>query len=272
VIGSWAIDWLSVLVLGALTLLDGARRIPQGAHILRRIGGGSWAVATPEEDRRRLIVSWWTPFTLRIVVEAEQSRGNDDRERLTERWRRMRRWIAALRLLGGTVLIGVVLGIPAATEMAGWRGLLFVLLIVGVMVIAVATTALLALRRLGLGRGAALRAAGGLLSPFAAPRAAEVVLERALSGSAPLAAIRHLVPAPDFAAWIRPRAYDLLRGHAHAGDPELGAALSRSELQRIVGDPPSDRLPREPWCARCGRVYRESTSCCSECDALSLTA
>ena len=271
-IASWAIDWLSVLVLGGLTLLDGVRRIPEGAHVLRRIGSGAWAVATPAEGVRRLLVSWWTPFTLRIIVTPEQQRGRDDREHLADRWRRMGRWIVALRLLGATMLVGVVLGIPAATETSGWRGLLVVLLIVEVIAIAIASLVLLALRRLGVERGAALRTAGGLLSPFAAPRAAEIVLERALSGSPPLSVIRYLVPPADFAAWIRPRAYDLLRGRPENDDPEVGVTLSRAELQQLVGAPPRDRLPGEPCCARCGGVYRQSTSCCAECDALSLTA
>ncbi len=184
----------------------------------------------------------------------------------------MRRWIVALRLLGATVLVGVVLGIPLATETSGWRGLLFVLLLIEVIAIAIASMVLLALRRVGLHTGAALRTAASLLSPFAAPRAAEIVLERALSDSPPLAAIRHLVPPEDFAAWIRPRAYDLLHGRLANDDPEVGVALSRGELQQLVGAPPRDRLPGEPWCARCGRIYRQSTSCCAECDALSLTA
>jgi hypothetical protein len=272
VIAAWAIDWLSVFLLGGLTLLDGLRRIPPGAHVLRRVGTGAWTAVTPEEGTRRLLVSWWTPFILRIVACSAEAQRGDDVRRLAERWRRMQRPVEALRLLGGMVLLGIVLGVPVAAETSGWRALLLVLLIVETLAIAVAIVALLALRRLGLNTRSALRAAGGLLSPFAAPRAAEIVLERAFAGALPVVVTRLLLPPSAFAAWIRPRAYDLLRGHAPVDDPELGAALSRGELQQIVRAPPRDRLTGEPWCARCGRVYRESTRSCAECDALSLSA
>lgn len=269
-IAGWAIDWLSVFVLGALTLLDGVRRLPRGAHVLRRVGNGDWSVATPEEDGRRLLVSWWTPFTLRLAVPPSHPEGGRA-DRLAERLPRTWRWIAELRVLGAMVLIGVVVGIPVATETLGWRGLLLALLGIEMIAVAITATALLVLRRLGLGMRAALRQAAGLLSPFAAPRAAEIVLEQAIAGAPPLLTIRQLVPRRAFDSWIRPRAHDLLHGDAPA-DPELEDVLTRSDLARIVGAPPQDRLPHEPWCARCGRIYRTSTSCCADCDALQLMA
>jgi hypothetical protein len=271
VIGGWAIDWLSVLILGALTLLDGVRRIPAGAHLLRRVGSGAWTVTTPDDDARRLLFPWWPSFVLRLIVAPAQP-ADERADDLAGRLRRVGRLVMVLRLLGAMVLVGVVFGIPIATETWGWRGLLIALLAVEVIAAVVVATAILALRRLGLRGRTALRLGSGLLSPFATPRAAELVLHHAIAGVPPLRAIRQLVPPSAFDAWIRPRAHDLLHaGHA-AGDAELEAALPRVELERIIGAPPPHRLPREPWCGRCGRVYRERTSCCADCNALSLTA
>ena len=104
----------------------------------------------------------------------------------------------------------------------------------------------------------------GRVSPFAAPSAAERLLEDVLTSFPTLAVARALLPADQFRLWIRPRVYDA----KSQPDPELREALDRDELTAILA-PPATGGDATLYCPRCGAVYREGTGC-SDCPGVLL--
>jgi hypothetical protein len=175
-------------------------------------------------------------------------------------------------MLGASVLVGIVIGIPAAVARFDSWG--FAGGVAGVLLLALATavTTSYVLRRLGQPWRPATRIAAPLLWPFSAPRAAEVVLEHAIAGAPPLTVARRLLRAAAFASWIRPQAYDALRGDGSTREGVSGllTLVGRSVLTAIVQAPPADCEPGEGYCARCARMYRAGTATCAHCQAVTL--
>ena len=67
----WFADLGTVALLAFITLLDGVRRIPAGALVLRRVGFGAWRVSDEGSDRDRwMLVSWWPPISHHVVAAA----------------------------------------------------------------------------------------------------------------------------------------------------------------------------------------------------------
>jgi hypothetical protein len=113
-----------------------------------------------------------------------------------------------------------------------------------------------------------------MLSPFGAPRAADVVLERAV-GDAPAALVaRELLPGETFAAFVRPWAYDALRGQAtdraDGRAAALVATLGAHFLASIVSAPPPARDRRESYCPRCASLYDAGVDDCGDCAGVAL--
>ena len=260
----WILDWSTTLVLAAIVVLEGVRRVPEGAYILRKSPGAGWSVVEgPMEHRRWRLASSLAPVAMHVVVAppagelgTRDPAGREEIERLVRslRWR-----IIALRLLGAGVLVGVVLAVPTITARFGGRGLLASLGGVFALSLVTAAVSAMAVRHaLGETRRSTARATLGILSPFVAPRAAEIVLERALSHAAPIVAARALLPGDRFAAWVRPRAYD-----------QLEPALTREECRAIIDAPPAGR-DGEPYCPRCGGLYRPDVVRCPSCEGIAL--
>src|SRR5687767_11497229 len=117
-------DWSTVVILAAITWLDGVRRVPSDALVLRRVLGGQWTVADSAVGRTFRLVSWWSPVTLPLVIpsggipEADTPTGARS-ETLAVRLERSRRVVGALRVLGALVIAGIALGIPAAVARFG---------------------------------------------------------------------------------------------------------------------------------------------------------
>lgn len=270
-------DWDVVVILAAVTWLDGVRRVPAGALVLRRMLGDRWSAADAPGTGGRQLVAWWSPFTLALVVPPGGI-ATDGRLRnaaghgVEDRVARLRRTAPALRALGAAVLAGIVIGIPAAVARAGGWG--FVAAVSGVLFLSLTTAvvATYAVRRLGCSWRQAARVTAPLLSPFTAPRAAELALEHAVAGAPPIVVARGLLDATSFAAWIRPRAYDALSAGGGAGDDaaELLAVVERSRLAAIMQTPPSHCEPGDCWCLRCGRAYRPGTPVCADCEGVPL--
>jgi hypothetical protein len=271
-------DWSTVGILAAVTLLDGVRRVPAGALVVRRVLAGPWTVADRETEPGLRLVSWWNPFTLPLIIP---SGGLPDVDALVEqshdsldaRLARARRVVSFLRLLGAAVVLAIVIGVPAAIARYDAWGLAASLSVVMLLSVAIAIVVACAVRTGGRGWRRAMRIAAPLLYPFSAPRAAELVLGHTVGGAAPLMVARSLLGAAAFAAWVRPQAYDAMQGDASMRDRRgLVALIGQSGVAQIVGTPPAHCGSGERYCARCARVYRADTTTCPECQGLPLVA
>ena len=273
-------DWGAVVALAVITLLEGVRRVPADALVLRRVLGGPWIIADPLDfGRTWQLVAWWSPLTLAIVVPPGgivRNAAPPDlaADVLDARLAGSKRTVTILRVNGLLVLLAVVVGVPMAINRFGALGFAAAVGAAFVLSLATALCVLRALRKLDLDWRSAMRAAAPLLWPFAAPRAAEIVLEHAAAGAAPLAIARRLLGEAGFAAWVRPRAYDALATSTTADG--LGVALltlvGRPALAAIVGAAPASCGSGECYCARCGRVYRSGTALCADCRDVSLSS
>lgn len=270
-------DWSTVVILAAVTLLEGVRRVPADALVLRRVLGGQWTVADLGDDGRPWrLVSWWSPFTLALVVPSggfpdSDATNEQTDEALGAHLTRARRVVGTLRLLGALIIVGIVFGIPAAIGRFGAWGFVAALSVVMLLTVATAIVVACAMRVRGRGWWRRVRIGAGLLWPFSAPRGAELMIERAVAGAPPLMVARQLLDPASFAAWVRPRAYDALR--AHGGSHETASLLTvvgQPDLRAIVHAAPAHCGSGEAYCPRCARVYRAGVATCAECQGLHL--
>jgi hypothetical protein len=258
------VDWSTVGLLALVVALEGFRRLPEGAVILRSTFGGPWRPVESEAGAGGWrIVSLWSPLTRHLVLQpvGVAPASSPPVERL-----RAPGWtLPALTALGLVVLLSLVLGVPVAlARMGGW-GLVGAVLVTEVVAIATCGIAVVAFRRLGLSRESALRRASVLLSPFTAPRAAELVLEAAAEAVPPAAVLRELMESEDFTRWARPRAFDALRGMP---DTVLSTVLSSDAMRSLVSATPPG--PAGPYCPRCGARFRNEIAACAGCDGVAL--
>jgi hypothetical protein len=259
------VDWSTVGVLAVVVLLDGLRKVPAEAVILRSVLGGPWYPVEPSEMRPGWrIVSLWPPIYRHIVLSGRvASPASPD---VVGRVHAVGWAAPVLTVLGWLSLSALVLGVPiAAARFGGW-GLVGGAAIAELVAMVSAVVAFLALRRLQFPRSAAARRAAVLLSPFAAPRAGELVLEAAVEDLQPVAVLRALLPDAAFDAWLRPRMYDAMHGNS---DPILPAYLASEPHAVVVGARPPG--VHGLYCPRCGQSYREGTAACWGCDGVGLT-
>lgn len=255
------VDWQIVAIFAALVLLEGLRRVPAGALVLRGLGPAGWRVqGEPEPHPRWRLVSCWSPVAPTLVLpplEATPALGLVELDRRVASVRRAAPWLAGS---ASVTLLALILGLPAATAWFSAVGLFLGAAAVCLLAIANACAGSFVLRRLGvvIRRGQIL----AWCSPFAAGRVLEGVFEAALAGASPAQAARALVGEAEFATWCRPRAYDVVfRG---AEDPDLRAAADRSTLEAIVASTP----PEDGWtsfCPRCAVTWRVDRQACPAC-------
>jgi hypothetical protein len=260
----WTLDWSTAAVLAGVTLLEGIRRVPADAVILVRLGWDPWGIARTTTVSRPELASWAAPFVLHLLVPPT-SVGEPPRE-LRRRWRRVRQWLPLLRGLAACEWLLVVLGIPLATERWGPLGLLLAVALAFEGALLLLILSACALAKSDVPPDAIARAVRGLLSPFAAPRAPEVVIETALGGVPSAAVLRLLLPAGAFAAWVRPRAYDLAQGLA---DEALAASVPQRALAAALAVPPVGAA-EGAYCPRCGQTYRDELTTCDACAGVGL--
>jgi hypothetical protein len=256
------VEWGTAAVLVALVTLEGVRRVPPGALVLRRSLVGTWEVAARGGDRPAWrFVSWYPPLWTTLLLPPATGTARSHRSG-PERLAAGGPWIAALRASGALTLLGLV-AIPVAAVRLTAAGVVLVMAAVLLAAIATAGLGWWARRRLGLAR----RPAFAALSPFAAPYAAERLLEELTAGLTPLAVARALLPAARFETWIRPRVYDAAAG---ATDAELDGVLARSARAAVLAAParPADAAV---YCPRCGAVYQHAPAC-ADCDGVATRA
>ena len=258
------IAWQTAAVLLAIVVVEGARGVHAGDVVFRRFLAGPWSVSELDALRRGWALVSWLPPLWTTVVSPQRSGAGDPPAGLADRRHALRRWYRTLSILGAVQLAALVAGIPLAQRRFTGSGVLLAIGVTFVLAVAIALTCWRARRRLGLSQSAAWAA----LSPFAAPYAAERLLDETLARFTTLAAARALLSPERFREWVRPRAYDGRAGRQ--ADPELHDVVGRDELAAILAPPPAvDNAPL--FCPRCGAVYRDpAASACVDCAAVPL--
>jgi hypothetical protein len=258
------VDWSTVGVLAVVVLLDGLRKVPVEAVILRSVLGGPWYPVDSSGLRPGWrIVSLWPPICRHIVLSRRVE--SLDPPNVVGRLHALGWSAPALTALGWLSLGALVLGVPiAAARFGGW-GFVGGAAITELVAVVSAVIAFAALRRLDFPRSAAARRAAVLLSPFAAPRAGELVLEAAVEDLQPVVVLRSLLSDAAFDAWLRPRAYDAIQGNP---DSMLRADLAREPLAVVVGARPPGVSGL--YCPRCGQSYRDGAAACAGCEGVGL--
>ncbi|MGH7578863.1 MAG: hypothetical protein ACREM9_01730 [Gemmatimonadales bacterium] len=258
------VDWEIVGLFAALVLLEGLRRVPAGALVVRATGWSGWkpaGEAAPGERWR--LVSWWSPLAPALVLPALAVPSGWANRELAARVGVARR--AAPWLGGGAVLTlsALILGLPIATARLGGVGFLAAAGFVLALALGTAAAGAVALRRLDPGRISHRRQVLGWCSPFASGRVIEGVYQAAVAGASQAQAFRALAGERVFADWARPRAYDVVR--AGAADPDLTAAADAAELESIVASVPWREGGGRSYCPRCGATLLLEGGSCPDC-------
>jgi hypothetical protein len=256
------VNWDVVAVFATLVLLEGLRRVPAGALVLRGFGPAGWRPqGEPEPRARWRMVSWWSPIAPALLVPPVEGAPALEPGALEARLKVASRAAPWLALSAGVTLLALIFGLPVATARFGAVGFLVGAAVVFTLAVANAGAGAFALRRLG----AAPRRTRILAwcSPFAAGRVLEGVFEGALAGASPAQAVRGLAGEALFAKWCRPRAYDAV--YQGADDPDLRAAADPATLETIVTSPPVDSTGGASFCPRCAATWRIHAGACPAC-------
>ncbi len=251
-------------LFAALVLLEGLRRVPAGALVVRAIGWSGWRPAAEAAPRTRWrLVSWWSPVAPALVLPPLDGPATLSSEELATRLAVARRAAPWLAGGGALTLAALILGLPIATGRFGTVGFLAGAAVVLALAVATALAGGSALRRLGLVGAARLGRVLGWCSPFAGGRVLEGVYEAALAGATPAQALRALTETQVFADWARARAYDVVRGGA--ADPDLAAAADPATLGAIVASEPGTDPGARSYCPRCAATWSLAGGSCPEC-------
>jgi hypothetical protein len=255
------LDWSAFGFLGLLTLLDGLRRVPAGAFVLRRVLGGRWQVLDLREGYR--IVSWWPPLTTSLVLSPVPKTSSLSVDQRFERTRKER---AILTVLGAVGLVALVIVVPLG--MRRWGGAGFLAALMTVLLLSLLTTgaSFHAGSAIGLSRRQRFMFAMPRLNPFASPAAGEALLERSLEGANPFAVARALMTEADFVTWVRPLAYDVNAGVQSDSEVELLHLFERNDLPGILAARPTGVGADSPWCPRCGSEFGTTSTECPACE------
>jgi len=253
---------VTIAILALLTLIEGMRRVPAGSVVLRRVLFGPWTVERPEPAERLRLLSWWSPIMTTIVLAPrpsyQKTSVKDVRARLEGR--ELYTALFDLRVLGAVELVVLVLGLPLALQRFGAMGFFVGLGVVLLLCLTIFTALVLSGRTLG----KRWRWAFPFLSPFSAPRAAEVLLEEALRDVPPAVAGSALLPADAFLVFVRPFVYDASNG----GDVDRRflEGMNLNELRATLAQRPrgTSQNGQGLWCPRCGATFIHGDSC-SEC-------
>jgi hypothetical protein len=224
-------------------------------------------MGTTEARPRWRLISWWSPIAPALVLPpleggtALQAADLEARLKLASR--------AAPWLTGSAAitLLALIIGLPVASARFGGIGFFAGAAVVLTLAAANAAAGAITLRRLGSPgrRGQVL----GWCSPFAAGRVLETVLEVALAGASQAQAVRALAAEDVFAAWSRPRAYDVVFSGAH--DTDLRAAADETTLKAIVAARPPHGDAGATFCQRCAATWMLTEGACPAC-AVPLTS
>ena len=259
------VDREIVTLFAALVLLEGLRRVPAGALVVRGVGPGSWRppAAAAEPRARWRLVSWWSPFAPGLVLPPFDAAATLSADVLAARIAAARRAAPWLAGSGTLTLVALVLGLPVASARLGAAGFFAGVGVVLLLALATASLGALGLRRMGRGLGPGRGRLLAWCSPFASGRVLEGVYEAALAGATPAQAVRALCGDEVFAVWARPRAYDVV--HGGAPDPDLSAAADAATLKAIVASAPRMDGGGRSYCPRCAATWVVAEGPCPGC-------
>jgi hypothetical protein len=268
------LDWPAFGFLALLTCLDGLRRVPAGAFVLRRILFGKWEVVPLREGYG--MVSWWPPLTTTVILAPEPRRTGGPlkglprdlgvAQSLADRRTESPRGTGLLHALGLLGLVTLVVVVP--TGMRWWGGLGFLASLAAVILLSglIAALSFYVSKPLGLSTRERVFFSLPRLNPFAAPAAGEALLERSLAGANPFLVARALMEQEDFLGWIRPTAYDIVHGEEVDGAEALLEVSRENELKELVNVRPARVAAHSKWCPRCGSEFEPAISSCSSCE------
>jgi hypothetical protein len=281
------LDLGTVGLLAVILWLDGWRRVAGETILVGRFGFVPWRVHEPWGKIGAVsLVAWWSPVVMSIQVPTSAVSGVSGASwasdflvavaRGTRRLRRVRAAVGALRAVGVALIVWIAIGIPLATARFAIAGLVYgILAAFALSIVAIAFVAA-AFRALRVPIKPSLGPILSLLSPFTAPRAAELVVAAAIRDLPPLAGIAALLGVGRFLVWIRPIAYDALHVDRESSTDRtpaaaLVAALPVAVLDRAV-EPPraSGGEIAGRYCPRCARLFRDEIELCSECGDIPL--
>jgi hypothetical protein len=258
------VDWEVVGLFTALVLVEGLRRVPAGALVVRATGWSGWEPAGETEPRARWqLVSWWSPLARSLVLPPLDGAATLSIDELSARLdvaRRAAPWLAGG---GALTLAALILGLPVASARLGALGFLGGAVLVLTLAFTTAALGALALRRLGPAGGGRRRQVLGWCSPFASGRVIEGIYEAALAGASPAQALRALAGERVFAHWARARAYDVVR--CGSTDADLSAAGDAATLSSIVAAVPHMEAGGGSYCPRCGATWSVERGSCPDC-------
>ena len=262
-------DWATTAALLAVLLAEGVRRLPAGAIVLRRAFGGSWRIVHgPTVGPEWRLVSIWAPISEHLVVQADTPAellrmdaggGGEVSGRLPSRLT-----IAAFRIAGGAILLLIALGVPMTTASHGVAGFARSVTVAFLASTGIVLAAAAYLRR-STGWTAAFTSAAPMLSPFTAPRAAELLQQTSVNRLAASDALEALVPKDHFEQWFRTHAYDELAARSSAGSREADGRLGA-----IIAAIPAGCSDGDRFCPRCAAVFHSHVEECSDCPSVVL--
>jgi hypothetical protein len=259
------VDWEVVALFAALVLLEGLRRVPVGALVVRGRGPGDWRPAAASEPRARWrLVSCWSPIVPGLVLPPLHGASPVPADVLAARVAVVRRATPWLASSGALTLAALVFGLPLASARLGAFGFFAGVGVVLGLALMTASAGAVTLRRLDQNMASRRGQILGWCSPFASGRVLEGVYQAALAGASPAQAVRALAGDLVFAAWARTRAYDLVRGGSP--DPDLSAAADPATLAGIVASPPHVEWGGSSYCPRCAAAWVMVEGPCPECN------
>jgi hypothetical protein len=258
------VDWQVVGLFAALVLVEGLRRVPAGALVVRATWCNGWEPAGEPEPRARWrVVSWWSPLARSLLLPPLGGPATLSAGELAARLdvaRRAAPWLAGG---GAATLAALILGLPVASARLGALGFFAGASVVLALAFATAAAGALTLRRLGPGGAGRRRQVLGWCSPFASGRVIEGVYEAALAGASQAQALRVLAGELVFAGWARARAYDVVRGGS--ADTDLSVAADAATLESIVAAVPRLDAGARSYCPRCAATWSLERGSCPDC-------
>jgi hypothetical protein len=262
----------TILILAVVSALEGVRRLPPDAFVLRRVFGGPWRAAAPLElGREFALIAWPIPVVHAIVVRRENT-GDENVgirrhvARMRARERRTRILVRGLRAGGTLILLAVVIAVPAATLRWDVFGLVASVAILFSMCVIQALATHAALRRSGAARRAAVLASIRLVWPFSAPSAAELVQLQIIRDAPWTLVLIELLGRERYLAAMRADLYDeLARGQVN---PFAAAFYGHDAIAAFLRD--AGETGGQPFCPRCSAQYRDGVDACANCEDVAL--
>jgi hypothetical protein len=259
------------LVFALIVAAESARRLPAGSIVLQRSILGKWDFAAPIPLGRDFYLVAPVPLNIPLVLipDASERIPSTPLRRLTTQFdarRRRVRWtLPLIQVVGITLSVAFVFGLPYATWKSATDGFLVIVRLIGLLTLFQVVLTMLVLMTVGWQKGAALVASLRLLWPFSAVRAGEIVQDQVATGIPRAVLLSVLVSDQQFVRRFRPFIYDAMVGNRSDPDErDLVSVYGVDRLRQMIETVPRGR--ESGWvCPRCGAEYSAEVRECSDC-------